>query len=162
MSWTDRDELWMTRAMAVARQAACAGEVPVGAVLVHQDTELAIGCNRNVADCDPSAHAEIVALRAGGRLLGSQRLLDCTLYCTLEPCPMCVGAIIHARLMRLVYAAPDPKTGACGSVFDLLESPLHNHTVVVRSRVMASEASVLLQQFFAAQRSSPKVSRPKK
>jgi tRNA(adenine34) deaminase len=110
------------------------------------------GYNRNISTHDPSAHAEIEALRNAGRTLGNHRLTDCTLYCTLEPCVMCAGAIIHARITRVVYAAPDPKTGAAGSVFDTLLSPLHNHRVVLRSEVLAEQSSALLREFFKERR----------
>ncbi len=142
----------MRLALNQAQAAADAGEVPVGAILVHQERLLASGENRNLRDCDPSAHAELVCLRAGAKALGNQRLNDCTLYCTLEPCPMCAGAIIHARLARLVFGATDPKTGACGTVFDLLESPHHNHRLVVRAGVLAADAGEQLSAFFLKQR----------
>lgn len=131
-------------------------EIPVGAVLVSQDgTLLGEGWNLNIASHDPSAHAEIVAMRAAGRALGNHRLVGSTLYVTLEPCAMCAMALVHARIGRLVFAASDPKTGACGSVFDLVEDPRHNHRVQVRSGLLAQEASVRLTNYFRAKRGRP-------
>jgi len=131
-------------------------EIPVGAVIVGADGALlGEGWNLNIAEHDPSAHAEIVALRAAGRVLGNHRLLGCTLYVTLEPCAMCAMAIVHARVARVVYAASDPKTGACGSVFDLLEDRRHNHRVAVQGGVLAREASVALSNYFRAKRGRP-------
>lgn len=127
-------------------------EVPVGAVIVRDGIKIAEGWNRNITRRDPSAHAEIVALRRAGRRLGNHRLVGCTLYVTLEPCAMCAMAMVHARLARVVYAATDPKTGAAGSVFDLLESPRHNHRIEVSGGVLADEAASLLRSYFRAKR----------
>jgi tRNA(Arg) A34 adenosine deaminase TadA len=148
------DEDWMRQALALADRAEREhDEVPVGAVLVGPDGALlAEGFNRNISDCDPTAHAEIVALREGGRRLGNHRLVGCTLYITLEPCAMCAMAMVHARIARVVYAATDPKTGAAGSVFDLLADPRHNHRVQVTGGVLSAEASERLTAYFRRKR----------
>ncbi|MCJ0824767.1 tRNA adenosine(34) deaminase TadA [Luteimonas sp. 50] len=131
-------------------------EIPVGAVLVGPDgAVLGEGWNRNISEHDPSAHAEIVALRQAGLRLGNHRLLECTLYVTLEPCAMCAMAMVHARLARVVFGAPDPKTGAAGSVFDLLADPRHNHRVQVRGGVLAKEAGTRLSGYFRRKRAKP-------
>jgi tRNA(Arg) A34 adenosine deaminase TadA len=156
---SDPDERWMREALALADSAEASGEVPVAALVVRQGRVVGRGYNRNILDHDPSAHAEIVALRAAGAVLGNHRLVDTTLYCTLEPCLMCAGAIIHARVQRLVYAAPDPKTGAVGSVFDVLTDPRHNHRVEVRAGVLAAEAGERLRAFFRRRRAEDKESR---
>ena len=146
------DELYMREALELARQAAAAGEVPVGAVVVRDGAVVGRGFNRPVSSHDPSAHAEIVALRDAAARLGNYRLAGCALYVTLEPCAMCAGAIMHARLARLVFGAPDPKTGACGSVVDLLaEQRLNHHTTVVAG-VLAGECTAGLQAFFRDRR----------
>ncbi len=142
----------MQVALALARQAQEGGEVPVGAVVVRDGVIVGRGFNRPIAATDPSAHAEIMALRDAGNCLSNYRLLDCTLYVTLEPCVMCIGAIFHARIRRLVYAATDPKTGACGSIVDLPAETRLNHHLQVDAGIMAPEASALLKQFFAQKR----------
>jgi len=149
---TDRDEYWMREALRLAQQAAEHGEVPVGAVVVRNDELIGSGFNATVSDHDPSAHAEIRALRSAGLHQGNYRLPDCTLYVTLEPCVMCAGAIVHARLQRLVFGAFDPKTGAAGSVFDLLPGTQHNHQVSVEGGCLAGEGGALLRSFFRARR----------
>ena len=148
------DEHWMTHALALADRAEREDdEVPVGAVVVGPDGALvAEGWNRNIAEHDPSAHAEIVALRRAGAALGNHRLTGCTLYVTLEPCAMCAMAIVHARLARVVYGAADPKTGAAGSVFDLLADPRHNHRVEVAGGVLGAEAGQRLTDDFRRRR----------
>ena len=146
------DEYWMRRALALAREAARTGEVPVGAVLVSQGEEGGAGSNAPISTCDPSAHAEIRALRAGALLVGNYRLPGCTLYATMEPCPMCAGAIVHARIARLVYGAKDPRWGADGSVFDILRSDRLNHRVEVVGGVFAEESAALLESFFRERR----------
>lgn len=153
------DEHWMRHALALAARAEREyDEIPVGAVLVGPEGEvLGEGWNRNINDHDPSAHAEIVALRAGGRALGNHRLLGCTLYVTLEPCAMCAMAMVHARVARVVFAATDPKTGAAGSVFDLLADPRHNHRVDVQGGVLAAEAGTMLTNYFRRKRGKPPV-----
>lgn len=143
---------WMRQALDLADAAEALGEVPVAAIVVVDGVIVGRGYNRNIMDHDPSAHAEIVALREAGRTLGNHRLPGAALYCTLEPCLMCAGAIIHARLQRLVYAADDPKTGAAGSMFDLLADPRHNHRVEVERGVLADQASERLRAFFRRKR----------
>lgn len=148
----DRDAHFMARALDAARAAEARGEVPVGAVLVIDDAVIASGANAPIAGHDPTAHAEIAALRAAAARLGNYRLTGSTLYVTLEPCCMCVGAIIHARVGRLVFGASDPKSGAAGSVFDLARAPQHNHRLAVTGGVLAEEAAELLRSFFRARR----------
>lgn len=143
---------WMRRAMELALRAAREGEVPVGAVLVKAGEMIAEGWNRPIADHDPTAHAEIQALRAAGKALGNYRLPGTTLYVTLEPCPMCAGAIVHARVERVVFAASDPRTGAAGSVYNLLQSNELNHRCEVEGGVLAGESAGMLRDFFRAKR----------
>src|SRR5580698_1215301 len=133
------DEAYLRAAIAEAHFAEASGEVPVGAVVVHQNQIIGRGQNRVLRDSDPTAHAEIVALREAGRHLNNYRLNDCTLYATLEPCAMCAGAILHARIARLVYAAPDPKAGACGSVLSVLNHPQLNHKLHLLSGLLSEE-----------------------
>ena len=146
------DESYMRRALELARQAQRAGEVPVGAVLVHDDAIIAEGWNQPIRAHDPSAHAEMITLRAAGQALASYRLLDTTLYVTLEPCPMCAGAMVHARVRRLVFGAPDPRAGAAGSVFNVVQHPALNHRIEFTSGVLAEECGSLLREFFLARR----------
>lgn len=146
------DAAFMQAALELAGQAAAAGEVPVGAVVVRDGKVIGRGYNQPVGQTDPSCHAEIMALRDAGRALGNYRLPDCDLYVTLEPCVMCAGAIMHARIRRVVFGAPDPKTGACGSVVDLFAESRLNHHATVTGAVMADEAVTLLQEFFARRR----------
>jgi tRNA(adenine34) deaminase len=148
------DAGWMALALAEARQAAEAGEVPIGAVLVRQGRVLASGRNAPIALHDPSAHAEINALRAGGAALGNYRLDGCELFVTLEPCAMCAGAMLHARLARVVFGAADPKTGAAGSVIDLFRETRLNHRTQVQGGVLADDCQALLQGFFQRRRSA--------
>jgi tRNA(adenine34) deaminase len=146
------DEAFMREALTLARQAGESGEVPVGAVVVKDGAVVGRGHNRPVASRDPTAHAEVMALRDAAARVGNYRLMDCVLYVTLEPCVMCAGAIMNARINRVVYGAADPKSGACGSVVNLFaEIRLNFHTTVV-SGVMAEEAARLLQDFFSARR----------
>ncbi|WP_297800590.1 tRNA adenosine(34) deaminase TadA [Arenimonas sp. GDDSR-1] len=148
-----QDTAWMTQALAQAEAAEAMDEVPVGAVLVSADgVLLAAGHNRTVSNSDPCAHAEIEVLRAAGKALGNYRLLGTTLYVTLEPCAMCAMALVHARVKRVVYAAADPKTGACGSVFDVLSDPRHNHKVEVQGGLCGEEAGSRLSAYFKAKR----------
>jgi tRNA(adenine34) deaminase len=155
---SDPHERWMRHAFELADRAERElDEIPVGAVLVSASGELiAEGFNRTITDHDPSAHAEIVALREGGRRLGNYRLPDTTLYVTLEPCAMCAMAIVHARVRSVVYAASDPKTGAAGSVFDLLGSPRHNHRVEITAGVLGEDAGRRLTDYFRRKRQSPR------
>ena len=142
----------MREALALAKQAAEAGEVPVGAVVVKDGAVVGRGYNRPVSGKDPTAHAEVMALRDAAERIGNYRLVDCELYVTLEPCAMCAGAIMHARVSRLVYGAADPKSGACGSVVDLFAENRLNHHATIVGGVMAAEAGSLLQDFFSARR----------
>ncbi|MDE2149810.1 MAG: tRNA adenosine(34) deaminase TadA [Gammaproteobacteria bacterium] len=148
------DERWMRRALSLARQAEAQGEVPVGAVLVAEDQVLGEGWNRPIATMDPSAHAEIIALRAAAARRRNYRLPDATLYVTLEPCVMCAGAIIHARVARLVFGARDPKAGAAGSVYDVLTVPRLNHAVQVGGGVLETDCAGSLQAFFRRRRAA--------
>lgn len=151
------DEALMRQALALADRAEREfDEIPVGALVVDaQGAVIGEGWNRNIGDHDPSAHAEIIAMRQAGRALGNHRLLGCTLYVTLEPCAMCAMAMVHARVARLVYAAPDPKTGAAGGVFDLVEDPRHNHRIEVARGVLADDAGVRLTNYFRRKRGKP-------
>jgi tRNA(adenine34) deaminase len=152
------DARFMQLALEQAQQAWALGEVPVGAVIVKDGEVIAAGCNQPIGRHDPTAHAEIVALRAAAEKLGNYRLPGCELYVTLEPCAMCSGAMMHARLARVVYAAQDPKTGACGSVLDLFREERLNHHTEVVGGVMADEASAMLRGFFAERRAAARKS----
>jgi tRNA(adenine34) deaminase len=146
------DELLMQAALEEARAAGAAGEVPIGAVAVIAGKIVARGQNRVLRDVDPTAHAEIVAMRGAARAIGNYRLVDCELYVTLEPCAMCAGAMIHARLGRLVYGAVDPKAGAAGSVLEVLNHPKLNHQMQVTAGVLAELCGELLREFFRERR----------
>ena len=148
----DADRHFMSRAIELARQAEAAGEVPVGAVIVRDGEILAEGFNRPISTHDPTAHAEMVALRAAAARIDNYRLTGTTLYVTLEPCAMCAGAMVHARVARLVYAAADPRAGAAGSVFNVVQNPALNHRLEVVSGVLAEECGSLLRDFFVARR----------
>jgi tRNA(adenine34) deaminase len=143
---------WMQAALALAAQAAQAGEVPIGALVVLDNRIVGRGFNQTRQLHDPSAHAEILAMRSACATLGNERLVGATLICTLEPCVMCVGALLHARIAHLVYGANEPKTGACGSAFDLLSEPAHQHQPTLEKGVLAAESAQLLRQFFAQRR----------
>jgi len=149
---SERDVEYMRLALEEARQAERAGEVPIGAVIVTGDKVIARGWNRTIADCDPTAHAEIIALREAARALGNYRLGAVTMYVTLEPCAMCAGALVQARVARLVYGADDPKGGAVRTCFEVLDSPALNHRVEVTPGVLADECAALLQSFFSSRR----------
>jgi tRNA(adenine34) deaminase len=149
---SDFDELYLRQAMEQAIASAEAGEVPVGAVAVFAGSVIARGQNRVLRDTDPTAHAEIIAMRGAAKVLGNYRLLDCELYVTLEPCAMCAGAIIHARLGRLVYGAADPKAGAAGSVLEVLNHPRLNHQMKVTGGVLADACGEILREFFRQRR----------
>ncbi|MGH8162053.1 MAG: tRNA adenosine(34) deaminase TadA [Gammaproteobacteria bacterium] len=148
----DTDTIWMRRALRLARRAGAAGEVPIGAVVVREDKLLGAAANAPIASNDPSAHAEILALRRAARRAGNYRLPGAMLYVTIEPCAMCAGAIVQARLARVVYGAPDPRAGAAGSVFDLLTDARLNHRAEVTAGIEAEAAAELLQRFFRARR----------
>jgi len=150
------DQFWMQHALALARRAEAEGEVPVGAVIIKDEQIVSEGWNRPIGSNDPTAHAEIMALRTAAAKLHNYRLLNTTLYVTLEPCSMCAGAIIHARVKRLVYAARDPKGGAAGSVFSILPGERLNHQVEISAGVLAEECSGLLSSFFQSRRQQQK------
>jgi tRNA(adenine34) deaminase len=146
------DTGYMQEALQLAAQAAAAGEVPVGAVVVRDGVIIGRGYNQPITQADPTAHAEIMAMREASRALGNYRLPDCDLYVTLEPCVMCAGAIMHARIGRVIYGARDPKTGACGSAIDLFAQPQLNHHATVSGGLLADAAVALLQEFFTQRR----------
>ena len=146
------DELSMEEALRCAQRALEAGEVPVGAVVVCDGRIVARGSNRSIADSDPTAHAEIIALREAGAGVGNYRLEDCELFSTIEPCAMCAGAMVHARIKRLVYGADDPKAGAVHSVMQVLNHPRLNHKIEVQSGVLAGRSAEMLQEFFRSRR----------
>jgi tRNA(adenine34) deaminase len=148
----DADIKFMQEALAEARESTASGEVPIGAVLVREGRILARAGNRTIRDCDPTAHAEIVVLREAARIIGNYRLADTTLYVTIEPCSMCAGAMIQARVPRLVYGASEPRGGAVQSCFEVLSHPDLNHRVQVTSGVLASDCSEVIQSFFAVRR----------
>ena len=147
-----RDEAFMREALALARDGAAAGEVPVGAVVVCGGEIVGRGFNRPIGAADPTAHAEVVALREAAVRLGNYRLTGCELYVTLEPCAMCVGAMLHARLGRVVFGAPDPKTGACGGAVDLAANARLNHQTAFEGGLLAADCGALLRGFFADRR----------
>ncbi|MFZ0863065.1 MAG: tRNA adenosine(34) deaminase TadA [Candidatus Sulfotelmatobacter sp.] len=146
------DELWMEEALRCAQRALEAGEVPVGAVVVCDGRIVGRGWNRNIIGFDPTAHAEVIALREAGAAVGNHRLEDCELFATIEPCAMCAGALVHARVRRLVYGADDPKAGAVHSVMQVLNHPQLNHKIEVRSGVLAGRSAEVLQSFFRNRR----------
>ena len=147
------DAAFMQVALEQAAESAKAGEIPVGAVVVVSGEIVATGQNRSIRDSDPSAHAEVVALRAAGSKLSNYRLADASLYVTLEPCAMCIGAIVQARLARVVFGAYDPKAGAAGSAIDLSDSPAFNHRFEIMGGVLAEECGAVLKEFFSERRS---------
>lgn len=147
-----RDAVYMQQAISQAHNAWALGEVPVGALVVKDGEIIATGFNQPIGNHDPTAHAEIMALRAAATILGNYRLPGCEMYVTLEPCAMCAGAMMHARLARVVYGASDPKTGACGSVLNLFEQEKLNHHTELTAGVLAEECGTLLKEFFAERR----------
>jgi tRNA(adenine34) deaminase len=149
---TTPDELWMEEALRCAQRASEAGEVPVGAVVVCDGRVIGRGWNRNISDSDPSAHAEIIALRKAGASVGNHRLVGCELFATIEPCAMCAGALVQARVKRLIYGADDPKAGAVHSVLQVLNQPALNHRIEVRRGVLAGRSAELVQSFFKNRR----------
>ena len=146
------DEVWMEEALRAAQRALDSGEVPVGAVVIHQGEIVGRGFNRNILDSDPTAHAEVVALREAGAAIGNHRLSNCEIFVTIEPCAMCSGAMVHARIRRLVYGADDPKAGAVHSALHVLNHPALNHRVDVRAGVLAGRCAEILQEFFRSRR----------
>lgn len=152
MTIESSDEKWMKEALGCARRALELGEVPVGAVVVHDGRIVGRGFNRNIIDHDPSAHAEMMALREAGAALGNHRLGACELFATIEPCAMCAGALVHARIRRLIYGADDAKAGAVRSVMQVVNHPSLNHHMEVRGGVLAGECAGLVQDFFRSRR----------
>ena len=146
------DELWMEEALRCAKRALEMDEVPVGAIVVCGGQVVGRGWNRNISDCDPTAHAEIIALREAGATVGNHRMGACELFVTIEPCPMCAGAMVHARVKRLVYGSDDPKAGAVHSVMQVVNHPQLNHEMEIRSGVLAGRSAELLQTFFKSRR----------
>ena len=155
-SFSEADSKFMRRAIELANIADSHNEIPVGAVIVCNDEIVGEGFNQSIMNNDPSAHAEMVAIRDAGKRLQNYRLLDCTLYVTLEPCPMCAGLLVHSRINRLVFASKDLKTGAAGSAFSLLNHEKHNHQVAVKSGLLAEECSDMLSTFFKRRRAEKK------
>ncbi len=155
----NNDQHFMQRAFELAQQAEQLDEIPVGAVLVYKGKIIGEGFNQSILRNDPSAHAEMLAIRQAGDHLKNYRLLDCTLYVTLEPCPMCAGLLVHSRIKRLVYASPDLKTGAAGSVFNLAATSQLNHQLIVDSGIMAEQCSELLSGFFKRRRNEKKLAK---
>jgi tRNA(adenine34) deaminase len=148
----ETDELWMEEALRCARRALDIGEVPVGAIVVCEGKVVGRGWNRNISECDPTAHAEVIALRDAGAMLGNHRLSDCDLFVTIEPCAMCAGALVHGRIRRLVYGAEDPKAGAVHSIMHVLNHPGLNHRMEVLGGVLAGRCAEILQEFFRTRR----------
>jgi tRNA(adenine34) deaminase len=159
LSQTEQDRFWMQHAITLAEKAESQGEVPVGAVLVHQNELVAEGWNQTIQSHDPTAHAEVVALRAAGQAWQNYRLVDLTLYVTLEPCPMCASALVHARIKRLVFGAADPRTGSAGSLMNLVQHEHLNHQIAVTSGVMADQTGEMLSRFFKKRRQAQKQAR---
>ncbi len=151
------DELWMEEALRTARRALEAGEVPVGAVVVREGAIMGTGWNANLVNSDPTAHAEVMALREAGKKLGNHRLEDCELFVTIEPCAMCASALVHARVKRLVYGADDPKAGAVRSVMQVVNNPQLNHRMEIQGGVLAGRCAEILQEFFRLRRQEKKL-----
>ncbi|WP_022942983.1 tRNA adenosine(34) deaminase TadA [Psychromonas hadalis] len=156
LSQQQNDEKWMDYALLLADKAELENEIPVGAVLVKDDQVISEGWNLSILNHDACAHAEIMAIRSAGQVIKNYRLIDCTLYVTLEPCPMCAGALVHARIKRLVYGAGDYKTGAAGSVFDLVRSEQLNHQIEVTSGIYAEQCATKISDFFKRRRKEKK------
>lgn len=152
MTSNENHQYWMQKALALAHKAEAAGEVPVGAVIVKDNQLIAEGWNQPIRSNDATSHAEIIAMRKAGEKLNNYRLIDTTMYVTLEPCSMCVGAMIHARVAKIVFGASEPRTGALGGAFNLLEANQHNHKFEIESGVMAEQCRDLLQRFFKSRR----------
>lgn len=159
MSEQFSDEYWMAKALKYAAKAEQINEIPVGAVLVKDNQLIAAGYNRSICDHDASAHAEMMAIRQGGKVLNNYRLIDCTLYVTLEPCSMCAGLLVHSRIKRLVFGAKDAKTGAAGSIMNLLQEPKLNHQVEVQSDVLAQQCGEVISLFFKRRRQEIKAAK---
>ncbi|WP_338411246.1 tRNA adenosine(34) deaminase TadA [Pseudoalteromonas nigrifaciens] len=153
------DNYWMQQALTYAKQAEQLGEIPVGAILVKDNQLVAAGYNRSITDNDPSAHAEMMAVRKGGKGLNNYRLIDCTLYVTLEPCSMCAGLLVHSRIKRLVFGAADAKTGSAGSIMNLLQEPKLNHQVEVLGGVLEGQCATIISDFFKRRRAQIKAAK---
>lgn len=153
------DNYWMKQALLYANKAQLLNEIPVGAVIVKGDELVSVGYNRSITDNDPSAHAEVIAVREAGKALNNYRLIDCTLYVTLEPCAMCAGLLVHSRIKRLVYGAPDAKTGSAGSIMNLLQDTRLNHQVEVCGEILKEECSNKLSDFFKQRRAQIKAAK---
>ena len=164
MTFSDEkdDQYFMQQAFVLAQKAEQVNEIPVGAVVVYQGEIIGEGFNQSILLNDPSAHAEMIAIRQAGEHLNNYRLLDCTLYVTLEPCPMCAGLLVHSRIKRLVYASPDLKTGAAGSTFNLVDNEQLNHQVMVDNGIMKEQCSQLLSDFFKRRRHERKTAKKQK
>ncbi|REL36339.1 tRNA adenosine(34) deaminase TadA [Thalassotalea euphylliae] len=160
--FTAQDHKFMKRAFELAQIAEQHNEIPVGAVVVYQGEIVGEGYNRSIMDNDPSAHAEMIAVREAGKKLDNYRLIDCTLYVTLEPCPMCAGLLVHSRVKRVIFAAPDEKTGSAGTVFNLTHEPKLNHLIDVNSGLMQAECSAMLSHFFKRRRAEIKAAKKAK
>ena len=154
--FSEEDEIFMRRAMALAKTAESHNEIPVGAVVVCQGKIIGEGFNQSIMNNDPSAHAEMMAIRDAGKKIQNYRLLDCTLYVTLEPCPMCAGLLVHSRINQLIFASKDLKTGAAGSAFNLVNHEKHNHQLNVKEGLLAVECSAMLSAFFKRRRAEKK------
>ncbi|MBQ4832194.1 tRNA adenosine(34) deaminase TadA [Pseudoalteromonas sp. MMG010] len=150
------DNYWMAKALEYAKKAENINEIPVGAIIVKDNQLIAAGYNRSITDNDPSAHAEMIAVREAGKVLNNYRLIDCTLYVTLEPCSMCAGLLVHSRIERLVFGAKDAKTGSAGSIMNLLQDPRLNHQVEVTGEVLAAQCGDIISQFFKRRRAQIK------
>jgi tRNA(adenine34) deaminase len=155
------DQYWIGKALEYAKQAEQINEIPVGAIIVKDNQIIAAGYNRSITDNDPSAHAEMIAVREAGRILKNYRLIDCTLYVTLEPCSMCAGLLVHSRIKRLVFGAADLKTGSAGSIMNLLQEPRLNHQVDVTGGVLAKECGDIISNFFKRRRAQIKATKRK-
>ncbi|MBE0367034.1 MULTISPECIES: tRNA adenosine(34) deaminase TadA [Pseudoalteromonas] len=162
MTELEQDQYWMAQALAYADQAEQQNEIPVGALIVKDNQLIATGWNQSICQHDPSAHAEMQAVREAGKVLENYRLVDCTLYVTLEPCPMCAGLLVHSRLKRLVFGAPDAKTGAAGSVMNIVNEPKLNHQVEVTQGVLAELCAEKLSNFFKRRRKEIKAAKKAK
>ena len=162
MSFTEQDQRFMARAYALAEQAGSIDEIPVGAVVVCEGKIIGEGFNQSITLNDPSAHAEMIAIRQAGKMLKNYRMLDCTLYVTLEPCPMCAGMLVHSRIKKLIFATPDLKTGCAGSAFNLVANEQLNHQIEVQDGLMKEECSHLLSSFFQRRRAEKKAAKKAK
>lgn len=162
MTEIEQDQYWMAKALEYADRAEQQNEIPVGAVIVKDNQIVAAGWNQSICNHDPSAHAEMLAVREAGKVLENYRLVDCTLYVTLEPCPMCAGVLVHSRLKRLVFGASDAKTGAAGSIMNIVNEPKLNHQLDVTQGVLAEECAQKLSDFFKRRRKEIKAAKKAK